>query len=178
MNIKDQVWTVPNIMSLFRLLLLAPILICLSHEAIVWVFFFILLSITTDLLDGYIARHLNQCSDFGRIIDPLVDKINVVVITGFLVISHLYEFPLWFFIFILIRETIIVLGGLIMIRKKSVVVESNWAGKKSAFLTGIAILFFILQLQPYAWILLYSAVGLTLYSSTIYILNFIRQEES
>ena len=59
----------------------------------------------TDLLDGYLARKLNQVSELGKIIDPLADKAAVIVITVILFINGLI--PVWFFTVIVLRDILI-----------------------------------------------------------------------
>jgi len=170
---EDRIWTVPNMLSIFRLFLLIPIIICLAHEQRILAFGLMLLGVATDFLDGYIARRWNQRSNLGRIMDPVIDKINVIVILFYMVYSQIYEFPLWFFLFLLGREMILMLSSLFVIRRKDIVMESNRPGKNSAFATGMVVLLFVLDLQPYGWIMLWLAFVLTLYSSWVYFRLFV-----
>ena len=175
MSDKDRVWTVPNLLSVFRLLLLIPILLALQHEQRVWALFLMLLSVGTDFLDGYIARRWNQRSDFGRMIDPVVDKICVLTVVCFMVVHTAYSFPLWFFVFLLVREVGLMMCSLLVVRRKRVVMESNRPGKNSAFANGMVVLLFVLNLQPYGWIVLWIALALTLYSTWVYLRLFLKQ---
>ena len=59
-----------------------------------------------------------------------------------------------------------------VIRQKAVVMESNRPGKNSAFAVGMTVIFFLLDLRPYAWIVLWVAFALTLYSSYVYLRLF------
>ena len=131
MKWRCKVWTIPNLLSLSRLILIFPIIVNLTHYHIGWALFWILLAIGTDSLDGFLARRLNQYSQIGRIIDPIADKISLISISLFLVISPLYELPFWFFIFIMIRETIVLLCGLMIMKKYRIVMQSQRAGKRS-----------------------------------------------
>ena len=132
-------------------------------------------NLATDFLDGYIARRFDQRSDLGRIIDPIVDKISILVVTFYMVISPVYKFPLWFFIFVLARELILMVGSSLVIKKKDIVMESNRPGKNSAFAVGVVVILFVLGLQPYGWIVLWIAFILTVYSSYIYLRLFLEQ---
>ena len=73
---------IPNLLTLFRIALLPPmvVLFLLPYEwgrpAAGWVF---LLGALTDIFDGMLARRLNQSSDFGRFLDPVADKLQVVI---------------------------------------------------------------------------------------------------
>ena len=175
MTEKDRIWTVPNVLSLLRLFMLIPILICLANEKRVWALSWMLLGVATDFLDGYIARRWNQRSNFGRMIDPFIDKVNVVVVTLYMALSPLYQFPLWFFLFICIRELTLMFFSLRVIRKRNIVIESNRPGKNSAFATGMVVIFFVMGWQPFGWIMLWIAFILTLYSSWVYLRLFIQQ---
>lgn len=175
MSGRDRIWTLSNLLSIVRIFFLVPILINLSHEQRWWVLVWTVLVVSTDFLDGYFARRLNQRSDFGRIIDPLADKIVVLGAVLFMIISPHYDFPLWFFLFILTREISLMFCSFLVIRRKSVVIESNRPGKNSAFATGLAVLLYAMRFQPYARILLWIAFILTLYSSWGYFRLFIQQ---
>ena len=83
MEIKGRIWTIPNILSVCRLLMLIPIFICLVRVQRGWAVFWMGLGVLTDFLDGYIARHYNQRSDLGRIMDPVIDKVNVLSVSFF-----------------------------------------------------------------------------------------------
>ena len=172
---KNRIWTVPNILSLLRLCMVVPILICLSREQRIWALVWMLAGLATDFLDGYVARRFDQRSDLGRIIDPIVDKISILVVTFYMVISPVYGFPLWFFVFILARELILMVCSSLVIKKKDIVMESNRPGKNSAFAIGVVVILFVLGLQPYGWIVLWIAFILTLYSSYVYLRLFLKQ---
>jgi CDP-diacylglycerol--glycerol-3-phosphate 3-phosphatidyltransferase len=175
MKVKGPIFTIPNVLSLFRLGLLIPILICLSREKRFWALFFMLVGVGTDFLDGYIARRWNQSSDLGRLMDPVIDKVNVLIVTCYLVLSPIYHFPLWFFGFILIRElTLMICSGLV-VRKHTGVMESNRPGKNSAFATGMTVVMYVLGYQPYAAIVLWIAFVLTVYSSWVYFRLFVQR---
>jgi CDP-diacylglycerol--glycerol-3-phosphate 3-phosphatidyltransferase len=171
------VWTVPNLLTILRFLLLFPILWSMSESRPALLCVFVFFAILTDSLDGFIARRLNQKSDFGKMLDPVVDKINVLAVILFMLISKQYEFPLWFFLFLSIRELTVLLCGFYIVIKNKPVMESNRSGKYSAFVTGVAVFMFALKLQPFGWILLWLALALTLYSSGEYLRRFIRDSK-
>ena len=74
---KKQILTIPNLLSVVRLALIPVIVWLYSYEknyyAAIGV---ILLSGATDIIDGWIARHFNMISDFGKALDPLADKLT------------------------------------------------------------------------------------------------------
>ncbi|MBN1893926.1 CDP-alcohol phosphatidyltransferase family protein [bacterium] len=173
MNSVKRIWTIPNLLSLLRLLLLVPMLVLLGRGQRWAVFGLALLGIAFDLSDGFLARRLNQCSDLGRIMDPVIDKTVTLSVCLFLVLSPLYAFPVWFFLFLLFREAAVLVGGWTVMKGRKMILESNRAGKWSAFTTGVAVLFYIMDWQPFAFWLVCISFVLTLYSSFTYIKTFL-----
>ena len=88
---RDQVLTIPNMLSFFRFLLI-PIIVWLYAFASMreWATLVILISGFTDILDGFIARKFNMMSDLGKALDPLADKLTQLAVLSCLII----DFPL------------------------------------------------------------------------------------
>lgn len=175
MNKGSNIWTVSNILTLFRVVLLIPIICAIREEKVLWIAFWAVLAILTDLFDGYLARKMNQQTDFGRILDPVTDKLLVLGVMGFMTFSSKYNFPFWFFLMVIGREIIMLTCAFFVIRKKTIVMESNRAGKNSAFALGVAVLLYAVQFHPYALYTLYLALVLTVYSSILYFRLFLKQ---
>lgn len=173
MNRDNRIWTVSNLLSLSRLFLLVPILITLGRGQREWALFWIVIAVTTDFLDGYFARRLNQRSNLGRMMDPFIDKIDALAVSLFLVLSPIYPFPIWFFLFMLIREVTLLLCSYFAIVRKTGVMESNRAGKNSAFATAVAIFLYAVQLSAVGSVVIWIAFILTLYSSYVYFRLFL-----
>ena len=76
----DQYLTIPNTLSLLRILLLIPILFCFYSQHFLCALGLFAVSAVTDMLDGIIARRWHMESRFGRILDPLADKITFVTL--------------------------------------------------------------------------------------------------
>ncbi len=98
----------PNVLTLLRILA-APFFLAFllsnSHANLVVAFFIFAGAITTDVLDGYLARRLDCVTDFGKIMDPLADK--VVVVTALISFASLDLVPLWMVLAIVVRELVI-----------------------------------------------------------------------
>jgi len=123
-------WTISNVLSVARVVLLIPILyflLKLNNGNRGVAAGLMLVAALTDFLDGQIARRYHQETEFGRIIDPLADKIcaGAVVIA----LASLGDVPFWFLPTVIGRDTMILLGGLYIARTKKRVYHSNWAGK-------------------------------------------------
>jgi CDP-diacylglycerol--glycerol-3-phosphate 3-phosphatidyltransferase len=175
---KLSLWTWPNLLTISRLFLLWPILWSMSQGRTVLVCSFIAIAIITDIFDGYLARRLDKKSNAGKILDPIVDKAAVLGVVLFMLVSPDYQFPLWFFLFLLLRELGILLCSLYVLIRYKPIMESIRSGKNSAFVTGLAIFLFAIKLQPFGWILLWLALILTLYSSWQYLRLFLKHVKS
>ena len=74
-------WTVPNVLSMGRVLLAVPVAwLILVDGSLGWIFALLAVMITSDWLDGRIARWSGRVSDWGKLLDPLADKIAGIVI--------------------------------------------------------------------------------------------------
>ena len=147
-------WTISNLMSLSRILLLIPIVVFLLDDSPTgryWVILFIAIAALTDFFDGYIARQLNQVTELGKVIDPLADKIVVGVVV--VVLVGLGNLPFWFAAAVVIRDVLIFLGGLYAAKRKGMVLESNMTGKLAIAVIVIAVVFAILDARPFELLL-------------------------
>ena len=164
---SSAILTIPNILTLVRLILLWPVLVYLKSGNGYAAVLFLVLAAFLDSADGYIARHFNQISNIGKAFDPVVDKILTVTVVCYMVFSPLYSMPLWFLLFVLVRELLLIAGGLFIITKQSIVLQAEKPGKYSAFLNGIVVISYILKFS-YAYVFLIAGVMLTLYSTYAY----------
>lgn len=127
-----------------------------------------LMAAGTDWLDGYLARKLNQVTDLGKFLDPLVDKL--LVLAPLLVLIELGQVPAWGVFLILARE--LAIAGWRVNQVK--ISGANWWGKAKTVSQIIAIALLIAPL-PTSWqlpslIAFWLAVALTLISGVIYVL--------
>lgn len=136
-----SVMSVPNLISVVRILLTPVFIIVLladdgrlGVERVVAALLFIAL-IATDFVDGKIARGRNLVTDFGKLIDPIADKI--ITGAGFVMLSVLGELPWIITIVILAREWGITLHRLIV--SDRVVIAAAWSGKAKTFAQAIAV---------------------------------------
>lgn len=144
MNLKfNEILTMSNLVSLFRLFLVIPTIYLLSqigeHEEFrVFVIILFFIAYLSDLLDGFLARKFNEITEFGKIIDPLADKVFVIGVILQLYISG--EITLFYFLVILLRDVLILIGGIIVSKTIGKVLPSNLLGK----ITVASIAFFLL----------------------------------
>ncbi|MCU0330631.1 MAG: CDP-alcohol phosphatidyltransferase family protein [Candidatus Kapabacteria bacterium] len=131
-------WTWSNAISAIRLVMTFPIVwSLLQHESQLSVVL-CLLAAGTDWLDGYVARRTATVSEWGKVIDPLADKVLVGSVVAVLLVLN--KLPLWFVATVLGRDGIILLGSVVARRYTPVVLPSLWSGKiavSSIAITGI-----------------------------------------
>ncbi len=119
-----------NLLSISRVVLLAPIVYFLlqpGEAARWWALFWIALAVTTDYLDGRVARAREEVTEEGKILDPLADKICVGVVVVVLALTG--EIPLWFFAVIVSRDILIAAAALYLKGRFGEVISSNMVGK-------------------------------------------------
>lgn len=140
MNLKsylDNIWTIPNIMSMIRLALAPVVAHFIYYDQYTLAVIFALIAGLLDIFDGIIARKYEMISEFGKIIDPLADKITY----AFVVITMLFKglLPIWYVILFVARDLIILLGSLIFSKKIDQIPQADQIGKYSIFLNAILI---------------------------------------
>jgi len=102
---------IPNLITLMRLLLVVPVAVAiLSGEYMLTLVLFTIASIS-DGVDGYLARRFNWTSRFGEILDPIADKLMLIV--AFLLLTYIGNFPLWLAAVVIGRDLIVVAGATI-----------------------------------------------------------------
>ncbi len=179
----QRIWTISNLTSVSRIVFVLPAAYCLVTDFPLhreWAVFFILIASFTDFLDGYLARKLHQITDFGKVIDPLADKIGIGIVALCLVIAK--DIPLWYFIVVLSRDAIIFVGGMYIRRQKGVVPQSNMAGKIAVNIIALALLLSIFKTPTLQvaytfmiWLSIASmAVSLAIYAKRLFIGRLVR----
>lgn len=141
----STVLTIPNLLSVARIVLAVPIYYLLSAQSNEAALIVIVIAAVSDALDGYFARKLNLISDLGKILDPLADK--ACTTAGFLALSIFQGFPLWITLIVVGRDILIMLGAMFIIGKKNIVLPSNRIGKITVFLIALTGLIYILRIE-------------------------------
>ena len=89
-NWRKEIRTIPNLLSLFRVVLLPFYLYLVAQHSFYLAGVIIAISGLTDFLDGFIARRFNQITELGKILDPVADKLTQL----FLILSMAWQRPL------------------------------------------------------------------------------------
>lgn len=102
---------IPNAITIFRMLLIVPVVwVLLSGDYLLAFFLFVLAGIS-DGVDGYLARRYQWISRFGAIADPLADKL--LVFLTYITLGYLGFIPVWLILVVIFRDVILVAGALL-----------------------------------------------------------------
>lgn len=129
-----------------------------------------ILAAITDGLDGYIARHWNQRSRLGAVLDPIADKGLLLTSIITLSLSHWNQaFPLWFPVLVIARDLVILAGcGVLYLLNQQLEVKPSWTGKTATAFQMLAIAWLMLQI-PHHLVTVYVAGFFTLVSGIDYL---------
>jgi cardiolipin synthase len=172
-------WTVPNLISVLRLLGIPVFLWLLLGEdkpLEAGILFAVLGA--TDWVDGYIARHFDQGSEIGKILDPVSDRIMLIAGALGLVISG--DVPLWVGIVVLFREAALSIVTLVLAAGGARRIDVQWVGKAGTLALMFAFPLFVLvnELDPsvgrdvielVTWVFTIGGLILSYYAAALYI---------
>lgn len=127
---------VPNILTIIRFFLVPIILFLLLNNNYILAFVFLTISGLTDILDGFIARKFDLVTNFGKLMDPLADKVTQISILAALAIQNIV--PIWILVIVVLKEFLMISGASFLYGKEFVV-SSRWYGKLATVLFYIAI---------------------------------------
>lgn len=167
---KGKILTIPNLLSLIRILLI-PLFVWLylGEENVPATAVVLVLSGLTDALDGFIARHYHMVSNFGKALDPFADKLTQFAMLCCLVV----RFPrmLWLIIVLCVKEVLVASSQLLVIRKTELVLGAEWHGKITTILLYAVMILHLLWLDipaTLSWSLVGLCIGMLLLSGVLY----------
>lgn len=129
---STRVWTIPNLLSLARLLGVPLFLwLVLGPEADGWALVVLMVSGITDFLDGYLARHLDQRSRLGEVLDPVADRLYILAVVVGLALRDII--PWWVALLLPLRD--LLLWGLVpfLRRRGYSALPVHFLGKAATF---------------------------------------------
>ena len=174
---ESRILTLPNVITLVRLACLPLFLWLLfgveDRAAAAW----LLAALgATDWVDGYLARHMHQVSDVGKILDPVANRLLFLVGAGGILIDG--SVPVWFAVVVLVRE--LVVGGttLALAAMGARRIDVTWYGKAGTFFLMMAFPLFLASHSDIwwadfagfaAWVTGIPGLVLSLYSAALYV---------
>lgn len=173
-RLLGRFWTIANMLSMLRLVLVVPITyLILTDGPLTWLFGLILLALVTDWFDGRVARWSRTVSEWGKVLDPLADKVAGAAVVLALVVRG--TLPLWFLSVIVARDVAIILGGVVLARRTGQVVMSAWMGKVAVTALALTVLAALLRAdEPILTTCIWITTGLMVYSFVLYAARFAR----
>jgi len=160
-------WTVPNILSLSRLVLLPVFFYAIARPHLYGLAaFLVAYSIVSDLLDGYLARRFGQVSDWGRLLDPLADKVTIAA--GLLFCYFERGLPFWVLLAIVGRDLLILLLAPLVAHRVGRLPRSNLPGRLAALSFAILAAVYILKIEMLQAPLTIVSLVLLVLSTTVY----------
>ncbi|MBO5364056.1 MAG: CDP-alcohol phosphatidyltransferase family protein [Clostridia bacterium] len=169
---------IPNILTTVRLILV-PLFayLVLGAKNLPLAAMIFILSGITDVVDGYIARHYNMITNFGKIYDPFVDKL--MQITAVVCLCLIGLIPTWLILFVLCKEVaMIIIGGILYLKK--IVVYSHWYGKATTVILYAIVITVIFwqNITPLWTTILFGFLILSmLFSGLAYLVDIIKNHD-
>jgi cardiolipin synthase len=172
-----RIWTIPNIISFVRLLgvpLFLYLLLGPHHDG--WALAVLAIGGTTDWVDGYVARRLNQVSRLGELMDPFADRLYILAALLALTIRDVI--PWWLTIALLAREVTVGIALLILRRRGYGPPPVHYVGKTGTFVLLFALPVLLLAhavpsiatvVAPIGWGLAWWALGLYWIAGILYL---------
>lgn len=167
---KENILTIPNLLSLIRILLI-PLIIWLycAQKAYMHTFIVIAISGFTDIIDGKIARKFDMVSDVGKVLDPIADKLTQAA----LVICLIARYPwMWALLALFaVKECLMLLWGYLTLKSTDTINGAKWYGKLSTVVLYAVMMILILFVdipQAGATVLMLLCGGMMLLSLVMY----------
>ena len=166
----------PNALTVLRMALVPVFALLYAQGEHRWALVVYVAAALTDALDGYLARRLNQITDFGKLCDPMADKL--MQLTMLACLAQTRHVSWWVLGFLLVKELYLVVGSVVLLKRK-VVVYANRLGK-AATVTCVAAILMLYPWHHQDWLsragnwLLYLSLALSLSSTISYTARAVR----
>ena len=128
----DRILTIPNVISFSRIALI-PVFYALivDPDTTFWGLALFVAVVSTDWIDGAIARATGQVSELGKVLDPVADRLAIAA--GLIALVVVDAFPLWAALLILVRDVAILVAGIVLLAKRHARIEVRYIGKVATF---------------------------------------------
>ena len=161
----------PNVLTCLRILLVPVLVVVLLGETEngdLWAALVFGVASATDAMDGYLARARDAVTSFGKLMDPIADKL--LIIAALVSLVSLDRLAAWVAMVIIARELTVTVTRM-QATQHGVIIASSWWGKAKTIMQVAAIFFLIAAGDPSpAWVdgLVYAAVAITIVSGVDY----------
>jgi cardiolipin synthase len=135
-----ELWNIPNVISLIRLALIPVFVWLVAISEFGWAGVLLGIIGSTDWIDGYLARRLDQVTEAGKFLDPLADRLAVIVAVIAGLISGVL--PVGFAAALILREVLIGIGAMYGWSRGVSKLDVRWLGKTATLLLYVSISLF------------------------------------
>lgn len=142
-----KIFSAANLISMSRAFLLVPTIISLQNQLNTIALAIMAFGAFTDFLDGFVARHFKTVSSFGKVLDPIADKISIGTLLIYLCAFR--DLPWWFFLVLAGRDSTIVASAAYLMNAHSKAFQANFSGKLSVNFVALTLILYVLELDPY-----------------------------
>jgi cardiolipin synthase len=170
----DRIVTIPNLISVVRLACLPVFLwLLFGRDDRAYAAWLLAALGVTDFLDGYIARHFDQVSNLGKILDPVADRLIFIVGGGAILVDG--SVPTWFALTVLARELLVGGATLVLAAMGARRIDVTWFGKAGTFGLLMAFPLFLAHesalewWQGFAWLTGIPGLVLSYYAAVLYV---------
>lgn len=172
--VLGRFWTIPNILTMSRLVLAAIVTyLILMDGPLVSLFVLLGVAMATDWFDGKIARWSHTVSEWGKVLDPMVDKFAAGAVILALFLKG--QLPAWFLGLVAGRDLLILLGGIVLARRTGRIAVSIWSGKVAVTAVAVTVLAALLRADPPILdFCIWTSAVLLVYSYLRYLVRFFR----
>ena len=173
---KDAM-TLPNLISIGRILgspvFAYVLLVGENRHGAAWLLGFLG---ATDWLDGWLARRSGSVSDLGKVLDPVADRVLIVVASLAVLVDG--SFPLWLAVVVLVREALVSVGVLVLAALGAKRIDVLWVGKAGTFALMLSVPMFLVAeagiswseiARPIAWLSAAAALALGWWAAAGYV---------
>jgi len=171
---------IPNLLSILRILLVPPVVFYMLQENYLPALILFVIAGITDSLDGWLAKRFNWQSALGEILDPLADKL--LLVSSYIVFAWLELLPVWLVVSVMLRDVVIVVGGVLYrIYFGKVDINPTYISKLNTLMQIVLIAVMLLSLawlsidEIYINILIWIVLFTTITSGFVYVLSWGRR---
>lgn len=167
----------PNVLTLLRIVLVPGVVVALAREtttADVIAAILFAVAASTDWVDGYLARSRNLVTTFGKVMDPIADKL--LITAALVMLSLLDKLPWWVTAVVLAREFAVSGLRMVVSRRGGEVISASKYGKLKTVVQSLVVLV-VMVAEPAGWVdaLVYAMVAVTVLTGVDYFVNVRRR---
>jgi cardiolipin synthase len=176
LNLKEQFFTLPNLLSMLRLALVPVFLLLLINEKFALAIGALALASLTDFLDGYFARKWNQITRLGQLLDPAADRLYIFsTLVG---LAYVGQIPWWIVVVIFARDAMLAVAYVVLANFGYGPLPVHYLGKTATFALLYAFPLLLMAkiwaaaafvLLPFAWAFALWGVGLYWWAGFVYL---------